>query len=212
MSNRNSYLVISLSDKLRSNLYLLAQNIKKSIANIDNGDGNSNLDFDIMELENIHITFFFTGKLLHKLSRIQLKKWSDGVILIIKEVLNNDKLNESLMIQYTGLDVFPPTKSNLIIAKFDVSNLLHKMYQKIAEFSKHFLGNESSGLNMEWIPHCTLGKIRAHKTMVADIGNKVIKDIVRKNIIIEDTTIDGLLMHGEIPKQIWIDWQNSLKF
>jgi len=208
MPNRNSYLVISLSDKLRSNLYLLAQNIKKLIVNIDNG----NLDFDIMELENIHITFFFTGEILHKLSRIQLKNWYENVILIITEVLSDAKLNEPLMIQYTGLDLFPPTKCNLIIAKFEVSNLVHKMYQKIAESSKHLLGSDSAGLNIEWIPHCTLGKIRAPKTMVTDIGNKVIKNIMQENIKIEDTPIDGLLMHGEIPKQIWIDWENSLKF
>lgn len=210
MPNRNSYLVISLSDKLRSNLYLLAQNIKKSIANIDNGNGN--LDFDLMELENIHITFFFTGELLHKLSRIQLKKWYDSVTVIINEVLNDAKLNESLMIQYTGLDLFPPTKSNLIVAKFEVDNLLDEMYKKIKESSKHLLGSESSKLNMEWIPHCTLGKIRAPKTIVTDIGNKGINDIMIKNIKVEDAPIDGLLMCGEIPKQIWIDWDNSLKF
>ena len=56
MSNRNSYLVLSLSDKLRGNLSLLAENIKKSMATIDSG--NSNLDFDPMEPENIHMTFF----------------------------------------------------------------------------------------------------------------------------------------------------------
>ena len=206
MPNRNSYLV--LSDKLRSNLSQLAQNIKKSIANIDNG----NLDFDLMELENIHITFFFTGELLHKLSRIQLKKWYDMITLIIKEVLTDSKQNDPLMIKYTGLDLFPPTKANLIVAKFEVDNLLDKMYQKIVEASNHLLGNESSRLNVEWIPHCTLGKIRAPKTIVADIGNKVINDIMIKNIKVEDAPIDGLLLCGEIPKQIWIDWDNSLKF
>lgn len=223
MPNRNSYLVLSLSDKLRSNLYVLAQKLKNSIANIDNGTGN--LDFDLMEFENIHITFFFTGELLHKLSRIQLKNWYDSVTMIINEVLNEAKLNEAkmnepLMIQYTGFDVFPPAKSNLIVAKFDVSNLLHKMYQKIAESSKHLLGDDSSGLklidklNMEWIPHCTLGKIRAPKAIITDIGNKVIKDILRDNMrdLMEDAPIDGLLMCGEIPKQLWIDWENSLKF
>ena len=53
-------------------------------------------------------------------------------------------------------------------------------------FSKPLLGDGSSKLNVEWIPHCTLGKIRAPKNVVADIGNKVIKDIVRKDIKVED--------------------------
>ena len=65
---------------------------------------------------------------------------------------------------------------------FDVSNLLHKMYQKIVESSEHLLGNDLSGLNIEWIPHCTLGKIRAPKSIVSDIGNKAIKDILQDNI------------------------------
>ena len=207
MPNRNSYLVLSLSDKMRNNLYALAQNIKKSIANIDNGKGN--IDFDIMELENIHITFFFTGEILHKLSVIQLKNWYDSITMIINEVLGDIKPNEPLMIRCTGLDLFPPIKSNLIVVKFDVPSLLHKIYQKITESSKQF-----NRLNVEWIPHCTLGKIRAPKSIVSDIGNKAIKDILQDNIkdIIQDAPINGLLMYGEIPKQVWIDWDNTLKF
>ena len=210
MSNRNSYLVLSLSEKLRTNLSILAENIKNSMATIDSGNGN--LDFNPMEPENIHMTFFFTGMLLHKLSSLQLKKWYDMVSLIIKGTVREGKQDEPLMIKYTGLDLFPPTKSNLIIAKFRVDPLLDKMYQKIVSASIPLLGEETSKLNVEWIPHCTLGKLRAPKTIVADIGNKVIKDMVGKDIKLEDAHIDGLLMCGERPKQIWIDWDNYFKF
>ena len=128
------------------------------------------------------------------------------VALIIKETVSEAKQDEPLRIKYTGLYLFPPSKSNLIIAKFRVDPLLDKMYQKIVAASIPLLGEETSKLNVEWIPHCTLGKLRAPKTLVTDIGNKVIKDMVRKDIKLEDAPIDGLLMCGERPKQIWIDW------
>jgi hypothetical protein len=66
-----------------------------------------------------------------------------------------------------------------------------------------------------WEPHVTLGKIRAPKSTVAEVGTQVLTVITNKNKdVLRDwqESSPGVYLAGMKPRQAWIDWAATLEF
>lgn len=273
MSNSNAYLAISLPDSLRQRLHDISVEIKESISRIEKvSDGDfkeetgrlskSPYEFEEMQLSDLHMTFVFLGESLKLLSVVQLRKWHDSVARIIWEVFEEQRSTANFRLQMTKLELFPPEKHNLVIARFTaLTPLLQMIYSRIIDMSYRMgfeiwdtsgcsgkgkgqkkslkigggaaLENNSNckalqkirELNaLEWVPHCTLGKIRAPKQEVEAIGQRAIDDVGRRRSQllfhhhhqqqqVDDThVVSGLCLCGATPKQCWIDWEETLRF
>jgi 2'-5' RNA ligase len=232
MSNHNSYLSLSISEEVRQQLYGIANKFQRAISTLD---GQQTFGFEPMKWEDLHITFFFAGENLHSMSSHELILWHDGIQAIIADVLG--KIQTPIELQFTGFDIFPPEKSNLIVAKFDASPELFEIQSRVELLTSDLqIGNSGSLRRMvelnsgkcgKWQPHCTLGKIRAPKHLVADVGRKAIEQIDRSSISRNGAACDpsslqssschhiivqGLEMSGYMPRQQWIDWMTTLSF
>jgi hypothetical protein len=74
--------------------------------------------------------------------------------------------------------------------------------------------------NRSWTPHCTLGKIRAPKSKIVEVGTSVIQRLQERCIVQEERedakemqhVSSSLSMKGTLPKQLWVDWEALLQF
>ena len=215
-----AYLAVSLNDQTKDALTEI-QGILKINAD------EKGLAWSPFEWNQLHMTFFFCGEDLNKLPVTVLKRWHQSLLSAIQSI--GDQLADCEM-RLVGLDVFPPGKNNLIVARFDVSpalRQLHKLVIETAELEAKNTHGVSGTLfrNMltknsdrEWSPHCTLGKLHAPRGTVANHAAVLVHgvsadlDAARVFRLLSQASTDGLIMGGSKPKQAWIDWKESLLF
>ena len=54
----------------------------------------------------------------------------------------------------------------------------------------------------EWLPHVTLGKLQASKAQLGNVSCKALEPFAPKMPIM----VNGLMLLGMRPKQLWLDW------
>lgn len=214
-SNRNSYLGVTFPLALRENMSSLACELHDVIVGFNKDS--EELNFDAMNWDALHMTFFFAGETIHSLPTQLLSAWSEGIRDIISKEISAHPAN----IRFKSLETFPPEKNNLIVAKFDVSPFLINIQRLVLTLTEKMevdTFKQTALLNQDWIPHITLGKIRASKSTVAGVGSSAIQNITTKlqggafANWSDEYDIKGLDMCGAIPLQKWIDWPSVLTF
>lgn len=152
---KNNWLSFTLDEDIRLELYNLGLFISKK------------LKFDNMSYDGIHMTSVFLGK--------QLKS---GDIDKIYAIIDKYSLNGEF--KFVGLEFFPPTKNNLIVAKFetdrDTMKKVEKIKQNIRDELKYDI--DESLFN----PHVTLGKLSISKSDLDNlIKTNILKEMIEKS-------------------------------
>eukprot|EP00658_Telonema_sp_P-2_P009988 TRINITY_DN13731_c0_g1_i2.p1 TRINITY_DN13731_c0_g1~~TRINITY_DN13731_c0_g1_i2.p1 ORF type:complete len:329 (-),score=59.02 TRINITY_DN13731_c0_g1_i2:263-1249(-) len=216
MPNRNSYLALGLGIYDRDALHAAAVACEDAAAR-------QGCVFDAMDYEDLHVTFLFVGEMLRKLSAAQLEHFHQRVAQVVRSA---DLALQRLPLD--GLDLFPPGKQNLIVARFKAPQGLVALQRAVVQIAREsgiasdserkrlfgengYLARAGGGREDTWTPHCTLGKLRAPSTQVTAIGQAVIREIESSTDLV-DLHTTGIVMCGEVPKQLWIDWECTLTF
>jgi 2'-5' RNA ligase len=212
--NKNSYLCVSLPFEAVESLSTVATNIQALCDNATFLD--EKVSFKPMRLEGIHMTFLFAGTVLHQLPVSVLTQWYEECSAAVSRY-NKEKS----ILTFDHLELFPPGKLNLVVGLFQASNELHSLQHEIHDISVRLgIVKDSGSIQHEkFIPHVTLGKIIASKSVLGQIGQAIITntsileesesnqeppEILNKNFrIIAPSGID---LRGVAPKQKWFDW------
>jgi 2'-5' RNA ligase len=228
MPNRNSYIGVCFNDAMRHALSELQEVLAQRLAQ----DG---IEFDPMELQELHMTFFFAGEQLHALKADTLTEWHAQLTSAVMAA----SLSGGIIMRLSSISCFPPGKSNLLVACFDVPSALHDLQRAVEECSRAVGIAASSSQRRQpdaelgcsaWVPHVTLGKVRASREAVkaaastaadhawtmlgrgVDEGLGVFAPVHGLQSALLAAPADGLMMCGDPPKQVWLDWRETLRF
>jgi len=192
--SRTNWLSVTLPDGTRDGLSEVAQYIKDNAATVF---GEAGITFDPMAHGDIHMTILFIGDGLHRLKYGELEKFHT----ILSENIGGGK---TFNLSFTGFSLFPPEKSNLVVARFTADKALYGVGENLVG------ATETVGLNgvrakHNFEPHITLGKIGATKEQV--------QRLIKRGPIIPDPTAhvlkfqtDGFYLCGTHPPQGYFDW------
>ena len=225
MPNRNAYLGVCFNDATR----LALVELQGALAEHLEREGYA---FDKMSPQDLHMTFFFAGEQLSQLKPDTLASWHADLTAAVQRADLG-----GVILRLNGISVFPPGKSNLLCATFHAPVRLHEL-QRLVEEGAHSAGIRSSGSQAQleyggWVPHVTLGKVRASKAAVEGAASGAARCVwhlcghgvdegvgafapvhgVMDSLLA--APVDGLSLCGEQPKQLWrdcTDWRQTLKF
>ena len=223
MPNRNAYLAVCFAETTRGALVGLQDALEEHLTR-------EGFSFDRMAVAELHMTFLFTGEQLSQLKADALRAWHGEVATAVEQA----DLSGEIVMRLSSIISWPPSKSNLLVAQFAVPARLHEV-QKLVEASAHSSGIDSSGFGAQqkydtWMPHVTLGKVNASRAAVkgaasaaadhvwqmcgrgVDEGVGVFAPIHGVLNALLAAPADGLTLCGDQPKQVWIDWRETLKF
>ena len=120
-----------------------------------------------------------------------------------------------VQLRLKGLDLFSPGKQTLIVARFAAPARLIAL-QAAVEASADGRGINHSGSQRRlagsgWVAHCMLGKPRASKIEVANIGARASKTLQKSSLAslqaVRLAVVGGLVLCGETPMQAYLDWK-----
>ena len=213
--SRISYLKVRLDDSAVASLADMSASLASAAEGIDAGTPMA-AGFSPMDTGQLHMTFFFAGEYLSRLSADELQDWHRDVRACVGETKGDaapdaadaadaddaagaadaDDVDDAdaapdaecatVSLRYAGMALFPPGKLNLVVALFDAPPTLHATHARVADVCTGH-GVERSGSarrqlaetaaernNARWRPHVTLGKIRASKSDVGQVGQMMI--------------------------------------
>eukprot|EP00658_Telonema_sp_P-2_P009987 TRINITY_DN13731_c0_g1_i1.p1 TRINITY_DN13731_c0_g1~~TRINITY_DN13731_c0_g1_i1.p1 ORF type:complete len:218 (-),score=26.14 TRINITY_DN13731_c0_g1_i1:715-1368(-) len=124
MPNRNSYLALGLGIYDRDALHAAAVACEDAAAR-------QGCVFDAMDYEDLHVTFLFVGEMLRKLSAAQLEHFHQRVAQVVRSA---DLALQRLPLD--GLDLFPPGKQNLIVARFKAPQGLVALQRAVVQIAR----------------------------------------------------------------------------
>lgn len=133
---RNNWLSFTLPQKTRDALHELANSISR-IAK-----------FRIMDYNSFHMTAVFLGE------QFTRKDYDTLFQLIDESRLRKDP---GLLFEFEGLEFFPPTKRNLVVAKFGISKVFGDVIQVLKQDIRDKMGYRIP--EEGFIAHVTLGKL-----------------------------------------------------
>ncbi len=141
-----NYVALNLDHEYKTHLVSICEQIKNLIQN------STNNDFIPMQINSLHMTICFLGSVLEK-DRKTKEIFIDDQINKFSEIFDNTVL------EFSGYELFPPTKKNLIVATFKCSKNNVKFVEQIIQFKNEFV---KIGANEEkyFTSHITLGKIQ----------------------------------------------------
>jgi len=146
-----NYIKLDLPNDLQQEVYEIGNWIR---------DNNKDFIFEPMEYDGIHMTIAFLVNIM-KGTKIE-----DDINLIMNKF--NFAKYQNMNIGFSNYDLFPETKQNLIVAKFNVSQEFTNDIIKIQkEFCKFGIVQDK----YYFTPHITMGKImhKNEKTKI-DLG------------------------------------------
>lgn len=152
---KNIWYSFTLPESIRKKLDIIAKKLSETIP------------FSSMEYNDIHMTCIFLGK---QCKSKDIEKINDIIRLhTIKGIM-----------KFIDLEFFPPTKNNLIVAKFITTKEVLRTIEKIKEDIKHKMNYD---IDMEMMPHITLGKINLS---TSELMNLVVKGLDKSDIDLTD--------------------------
>ena len=223
MPNRNAYLAVCLDDTTLHALVEVQNILEKTLSQAGHG-------FDRMKPEELHMTFFFAAESLSRLKADMLAAWHRQVRVAVQDSGSHSDATMRLV----GFDVFPPGKNNLVVARFEVPMWLRELQKRVEE-EAHAAGlgvsdSHAKAIHGAWVPHVTLGKVRANRTQVVDAASRAAAHawlVCGRGVdeghgefapihglldSLKMALADRLTLCGEQPKQLWIDWRETLRF
>ena len=143
----SSYLSVDLSQEFRDFASALAQSC---VAAADA----SGLDFEPMQPDDVHMTFFFLGEGVSKVKRLALEEFrAELVELCARYQICRD---------FAPLSVvpFPPGKGNLLAMTCADPVGAQQLHAAVGKAACRMLGADAVRNPSPWLPHVTLGKFR----------------------------------------------------
>lgn len=215
--NKNTYLTVALPPASADALAALAGHLAKAAATIPACPSGKVPSFGAMDRDVLHMTFFFAGEQLAGLNADALAAFHAAVAAAA--TLAGDDARDDVLV-FTGLRVFPPGKNNLVVAEYAAPSWLTMLQASVERIAaEHGIITSGSvrrntavaNVNAmpRWVPHVTLGKIRATRLAVGGVGEA----LVRQGAMMAKVTpavlrlgLDGLNVGGFQPRQRWLDW------
>jgi len=199
MSCTTAFLAVALDDELRAVLHHVACAIE---ASPEQSLGVEGVGFLPHAEDKLHMTFVFCGEALKKLPKA-------NVTALHGEIQAKTRRNSALEghLEFKAFELFPPEKMNLIIARFEAPPFLRELRQFTwAICLKYGVAMKD---DEDWMPHITLGKIKATK---AQVGHVSCHSLVAPTLDGAALQPLGLTLLGSRPKQVWLDWDEALLF
>ncbi|CAE7429333.1 unnamed protein product [Symbiodinium natans] len=200
MPNHNCYLAVSLDDETKASLGEVAESLTSSPAllNLPADTG-----FDAVEPEAMHMTFLFFGEHARRLPA--------AVLEALHQRLCSELLAEGLTapMAFRGFEVFG--KMNVIVATFDAPKAMLDLRERVLQACFQDFGfpdtlHKLLKEQVVWIPHVTLGKIRATRAQLGALSTK------RLRASLATAQPKGLTLLGERPLRVRLDWDAALEF
>jgi len=154
--NSNSYICVALQNSVKDLLYNYASDVSKY-----------NPTFKVMDKEDLHMTFIFLGS---------NKKYKEIQNINNIVITHNTNIN-TFCFKSICPELFPPTKQNLLIVKFQSSDTVNLIRKQLVTQ----LGVQDT----EFIPHITLGKF------VGKVEKRNLPDFTSINFM-----SDSLILHN----------------
>ena len=211
--NKNTYLTVQLPPASIDGLAALAGHLTKMAAALPAGPSGKVPSFRAMERGVMHMTFFFAGEQLVGLNGDRLAAFHTAVVAAA--ALAGGPRDTELM--FVGLRLFPPGKNNLIVAEYAAPGWLSLLQAEVERIAaEHSVGTSDSVRRdpaancaaAQWVPHVTLGKIRATRATVGGVGATLVQAgaAVATPLNVGGFRPRGLNVGGFHPRQRWLDW------
>lgn len=192
---KNAWLSMTIPDDHRTFLFSLAKFLETKFETM-------NQKFNIMKKDDLHMTSVFLGKQYKQ-------KDHDKIFEIVSRFNFHHTRHHTLhhtqhhmMFKIKSITLFPPTKNNLIIIKYDIDKTFHDELKKLkatlrTELSYIIDGDNVDDNEDDFIPHVTLGKLSLTKDEIKDLVSsgrleKFYEEFQQSNIdnLIVDFAID----------------------
>jgi len=144
---KNNWLSFTIPNELRRDLRALSLFIENQTS------------FNPMSFENIHMTAMFFGK-------VPVREQE------VIDIVSRHNLSGSF--EFDKLEFFPPSKRNLIIARFkmsspEISNTLNEIKKELSDELGYVFAEKD--LKSDFVPHITLGKLKVSSNELHDLIN-----------------------------------------
>jgi 2'-5' RNA ligase len=216
MPNRNAYLCVDLGPAALDGLAELAAALAREAGGPEH--------FRAMDREQAHMTFFFAGEQLGRLSPVELASFHAAASTAVGQFQTDAASSTTLQLQ--GLALFPPEKRNLIVAQFAASPALHALQAQVGRLAaaagvcdpgsvwySDAHEQTDNATAAAWQPHVTLGKLRSNSDRVETDGGRLLKagaTLVAESaptcqiqrIVATGIDLRGVARLG----QRWLDW------
>lgn len=156
-----NYIKLNLTNELTQEIFEIGNWIKNN---------NADFQFEPMEYDGIHMTIAFLGNIMKG------KKIESDIESIIGKFPFAKYQN--MNITFAGYDLFPESKQNLIVARFNVSQ---QFTDDVIKFQKEFCKFGAEQDKYYFAPHITIGKI-IHKNEKTKINLSQIPPITEQFI------------------------------
>lgn len=197
MTCSSSFLALNFDDGALTVLNSVAQAIEAAPQELLG----AKVGFEATVPAKLHSTFVFHAELLHAMSKTQLAQLHQE----LSEIVRESKV-EQCELPFKRFEFFPPRKQNLIIARFEAPKSLVKLRRQLWQCCLRH--NASLKIDDEWLPHVTLGKLQASKAQLGNVSCKALEPFAPKMPIM----VNGLMLLGMRPKQLWLDWEEAFQF
>eukprot|EP00928_Gymnodinium_smaydae_P013061 TRINITY_DN14760_c0_g2_i1.p1 TRINITY_DN14760_c0_g2~~TRINITY_DN14760_c0_g2_i1.p1 ORF type:complete len:548 (+),score=76.72 TRINITY_DN14760_c0_g2_i1:83-1726(+) len=199
MSCSTAFLAVEIDETFRAQLYATASALASSPSQML---GVPDIAFEPHARNRLHMTFVFCDNMLPRLSKDNLIALHGKINDTIQGVADSDLLS----FKFAGFELFPPDKMNLIIARFQASEQLHSLRKLLWETCVEFgVAKKDDG---EWMPHVTLGKLRATRAQVGLVSCRSLPTLIPSSAC----RPLGLSLLGAIPKQCNLNWKEAFAF
>jgi 2'-5' RNA ligase len=163
---KNNWLSISFPEEHRLFLFELVKFLESSFES-------KNQKFNIMKKEDLHMTSVFLGKQFNKKDHDKLF-----------EIISRFNFNECKFV-INSVILFPPTKNNLIIVKYDTDKVFHNELKKLRSAIRSELSYDIE--DDDFIPHVTLGKLSLTKIEIKELSSSKIIENIYNDFLTNDT-------------------------
>lgn len=209
MPNKNAFLAVVLDEAI---LASLSHAIDALVADPSGllSDGSEAVSFVPVDAESRHMTFVYFGEHLRNLPAQELRSFHTA---LCAEVSAHAATGAPMT--FSEFMLFPPGKMNLVIARFEPSEPLLQLRRAVLSRAKEQPSLPKTLFDLleedgDWMPHVTLGKIRATK---AQIGKLSCARTPWQNLAPAAAALpQGLTLLGDRPPRAWCDWDDALAF
>lgn len=163
----NSWLSLDLAPGIRDALKICIKQVQ----------GSSPVFLDEMSDEGMHMTLVFFGS--------NLRGFTPSRRAELDEILNtfhtNNTTSRVSTLEFEALELFPPSKRNLLIAKYRISgqdlDALRKLQIGCFELGLVSENEHDKSQGTDFVAHITLGKFRGMKANQSSLVDKAIADV-----------------------------------
>ncbi|KAL3763190.1 hypothetical protein ACHAW5_005087 [Stephanodiscus triporus] len=141
---RNSYLKIIMNDNVYDQLHHTVCQIRHLWEEENNINDHTKQSMSTKKsrrqllikprsLNSLHMTYFFAGTVLEEMACEELQLWKTMVKKCV--VAHSNVSPVDYYLRFKSIIVFPPSRSNLIVAVFEASSALEELYEKLCELA-----------------------------------------------------------------------------